>query len=1128
VLNSNENFIRLFAVRDSLFRVVSLLAGTFTITAISLLPGFGVKGLVIASSIQLLLSAALEIPTSVVADKYGRSKILKISLILKVFVSIALVFAIYFASIGETQWVWYAFFLEAFLDAISNTLISGSYQVAYLTLYGSIESDSKAEKPPLFLRSFQYGIKFRILLPILFTLILISVFELVSSFNQNLYVGAYFILALIVVSRIVLYKLISSDFNHFPEKSDKATVGVKEGVKQVFTSIKNQKAIFLTYSVTCLLSFLGTLYLTGQSMKYLPLMNLKPSTIWIGAIVTCVGVYLLRTISNILILPKLTREKLHIGLPLLGFLIIISGILLSGTDIVFESVYTKFSVLILITVFVFVAFDTIAKFIESVLKEILSSDYKATWISLGNTFAYFVFGLISFVMIKVPSNIGNLYVGILLSICGFVILTSQLLHRTKESEITFLESLQFQLIKLLLFIICLIVSLDSLSYSHMVKSKIAETRTKTTETVLVGIKSSIIQGNIVEASNFLYSLKSGNFIKCFELDIQKTHINDCSINSIDFKNSDSENVKIEYDGNNYGQIIVYFDFLPFRKDLILRILADIFFSLIFYLFLFYVVKKMARVIAKEVEFLHSSIEKSQSTNSGKFHIREFREIYLRVNESIRLREQLQLQTALIDIASQVSHDIRSPLAALNLMLNQIGSVPEEKRVIIRSAVNRINDIANQLLQKSKDSMAIVKIDSMENPHAISESKNKNIKAILISPLVESLVSEKRIQFREHQGIEIEVDITEGYGLFVKFCSIELKRCLSNLINNSVEALSNRTGKVLISVSCSGKQVLIKVEDNGIGIPNEFLDKVGEVGFSVGKTGFGSGNGLGLSHAKKTVESAGGNFRIESTMGSGTAISISFEKAAAPSWFVEEVKIRKNMFIASLDDDISIHQIWKNRFQRLGNATKFITHKPFTSGQEFIRWVEVSRKEDLSLFQVQPLFLIDYELLGQKNTGLELIEKLQIAKNSILVTSRYEEDHIRDVCEQLGIKLIPKSMAGLVPIIEETNREVFDGILIDDDRLVHACWRSEANSRNKKYLGFSHPEEFLFESNRIHFDSKIFVDSNLGNGIKGEEFSKVIYNIGFKNIFLCTGYPEDSLPDMFWVKKTVGKSPCFDI
>jgi hypothetical protein len=64
---------------------------------------------------------------------------------------------------------------------------------------------------------------------------------------------------------------------------------------------------------------------------------------------------------------------------------------------------------------------------------------------------------------------------------------------------------------------------------------------------------------------------------------------------------------------------------------------------------------------------------------------------------------------------------------------------------------------------------------------------------------------------------------------------------------------------------------------------------------------------------------------------------------------------------------------------------------------------------------EALFLMDYEIKNDSETGLDLIEQLGIAQQAILVTSRYEEKAIRQRCNRLQLKLIPKTMCGFVPI-----------------------------------------------------------------------------------------------------------------
>ena len=59
--------------------------------------------------------------------------------------------------------------------------------------------------------------------------------------------------------------------------------------------------------------------------------------------------------------------------------------------------------------------------------------------------------------------------------------------------------------------------------------------------------------------------------------------------------------------------------------------------------------------------------------------------------------------------------------------------------------------------------------------------------------------------------------------------------------------------------------------------------------------------------------------------------------------------------------------------------------------------------------------MDYEIYGSKESGLDLIEELGLGAQAVLVTSRFDEAGIRGRCDRLGVKLIPKSMSGFVPI-----------------------------------------------------------------------------------------------------------------
>ncbi len=459
------------------------------------------------------------------------------------------------------------------------------------------------------------------------------------------------------------------------------------------------------------------------------------------------------------------------------------------------------------------------------------------------------------------------------------------------------------------------------------------------------------------------------------------------------------------------------------------------------------------------------------------------------------------------LAKQVAHDIRSPLAALNMIMSQVQTIPEQQRLIIRNSVNRITDIANTLINK--------KFNQLNSN--ITFNEKKNLQPELLSTLVEAIVSEKRIQFRDKINVEIEIDFSNAYGVFAILDSTELKRVISNLINNSIEAFTNSTGKVSIIISRASDQAIITVSDNGKGIPKVILEKLGASGVTYGKEGTDSGSGLGIYHAKETIEGVGGTFQIESIEGVGTTITIKLPATKPPQWFLEKLILDPGKPIISLDDDLSIHGIWESRFFSIQQAENNFKHFTFTSLSDFKSNIKKLLQNNINF-----LVLIDYELINQNQNGIDVIEELGIKENSILVTSRFDDLNLREKCQNIHVKIIPKSLAPLVPIEIKTPKILYDIVLIDDDDIIHMSWKLMAKEMNKRIVCFFNPIDFFNSTQSINYNSPIYIDSNLGNQVKGEDISKKAFELGFKTIFLCTGYDASEFKSLTWLSGIVGK------
>jgi signal transduction histidine kinase len=225
-----------------------------------------------------------------------------------------------------------------------------------------------------------------------------------------------------------------------------------------------------------------------------------------------------------------------------------------------------------------------------------------------------------------------------------------------------------------------------------------------------------------------------------------------------------------------------------------------------------------------------------------------------------------------DIVRQVSHDIRSPLSALNMVVARLDDLPADQRQIIQAAAKRINGIANDLLQRHQSKSQ--SDCTFPGVHAVSVMKS----ATNIAELLRSIFAEKQASYSGEGCVELRLDLAGPTDAICAIDEKEMLRVLSNLINNAVEALGGKGTVTLALRSSLKKDVAVIVSDNGKGIPEHLLARLGKEKISFGKDGTESGSGIGVFHAKSAVESMGGKFAIQSKVGMGTIITMTFPRS----------------------------------------------------------------------------------------------------------------------------------------------------------------------------------------------------------------------------------------------------------
>lgn len=216
----------------------------------------------------------------------------------------------------------------------------------------------------------------------------------------------------------------------------------------------------------------------------------------------------------------------------------------------------------------------------------------------------------------------------------------------------------------------------------------------------------------------------------------------------------------------------------------------------------------------------------------------------------------QLSKRSFKIASQVAHDIRSPIAALKVIFKNSSGLSDDEKMIAELALQRIDGIAQDVLGE----------------HRIFQKGNDRGSYSLILPVLESIFKEKQIEYRGQVNLSL---LNQGIltNQMVQFEERGLRRVLSNLVNNSAEAMDYK-GDIELRIQDSPSVVLISVRDKGKGISPELLERIREGSFVSGKP---HGNGLGLSDATEQLQLWGGQLTVESQLNRGTVVVLALKK-----------------------------------------------------------------------------------------------------------------------------------------------------------------------------------------------------------------------------------------------------------
>jgi len=218
--------------------------------------------------------------------------------------------------------------------------------------------------------------------------------------------------------------------------------------------------------------------------------------------------------------------------------------------------------------------------------------------------------------------------------------------------------------------------------------------------------------------------------------------------------------------------------------------------------------------------------------------------------------------------SDASHELKTPLASIRLLTDSILQTDNIDPATVREFVGDIGEEAERLQRITEELLSLTRLDAGAPVHT---------EAVDVSAVAERV--EHMLQpLARAADVTLHLDLMEE--LFVCATRDDLYQIIFNLLENAIK-YNLPGGQVTVTTYTQDQQVFLRVEDTGVGIPQEDIEKIFDRFYRVDKarSRAAGGTGLGLSIVRDTVRRYGGTVTAERREPEGTRFLVVFPACA---------------------------------------------------------------------------------------------------------------------------------------------------------------------------------------------------------------------------------------------------------